>query len=78
MFKAQVGGKFAPLLALTEDPSNIENIVETFNNTIIEAASETLGKARNKKQPWMTDEILTICDERRRLKAIQENTRKES
>ena len=76
MFKAQVGGKFAPLLALTEDPSNIENIVETFNNTIIEAASETLGKARNKKQPWMTDEILTICDERRRLKPYRKTQEK--
>ena len=76
MFKAQVGGKFAPLLALTEDPSNIENIVETFNNTIIEAASETLGKARNKKQPWMTDEILAICDERRRLKPYRKTQEK--
>ena len=68
MFQAQVGGKFAPLLAITEDPSNIENIVDTFNNAIIEAACETLGKARNKKQAWMTDDILELCDERRRLK----------
>ena len=28
----------------------------------------TLGKVRKKKQVWITDELLDLCDERRRLK----------
>ena len=51
MFKAQVGSKFAPHLTVPEDPLNIENIVNTYNNAFIKGASETLGKARNKDNP---------------------------
>ena len=32
-----------------------------------ETASEILGKHRQKKKPWITAEILDLCDERREL-----------
>ena len=41
-------------------------MVET---SIISAASETIGKHRPKKQAWMTNEILDLCDERSKLKS---------
>ena len=36
--------------------------------SIISADSETIGKHRLKKQAWMTNEILDLCDERSNLK----------
>ena len=44
------------------------------------AADITLGKVRKKKQVWITDKLLDVCDERRRLKPLKklfnENERK--
>ena len=68
-FKARIGGKFAALAVIdTEDQSNINSIVENFNTVINEAAKETLGKHRPIKKPWVTPEILELCDKRRELK----------
>ena len=33
-----------------------------------ETASEILGKHRQKKKPWITAEILDLCDKRRELR----------
>ena len=33
-----------------------------------ETASEILGKHRQKKKPWVTAEILDLCDRRRELR----------
>ena len=33
-----------------------------------ETASEILGKHRQKKKPWITGEILDLCDKRRELR----------
>ena len=35
------------------------------------AADITLGKVRKKKQVWITDALLDLCDERRRLKPLK-------
>ena len=32
-----------------------------------ETASEVLGKHRQKKKPWVTAEVLDLCDKRREL-----------
>ena len=66
-FKSTVGGKFAPLLTLEEDPS-VKTLTAQFNIVIIESANEALGKIRRKTQRWVTDEIMDLCDERRELK----------
>ena len=47
LFQATIGGKFAPLIGLSD------------------AASEILGKERRRKKPWVTKDVLDICDERR-------------
>ena len=51
IFQASIGGKFGPLLAISEDPSNTDTIVETLNTAIIESSSEILGKKRKVKKP---------------------------
>ena len=43
-------------------------MVTTFNTAVIETASEFLGKHRPKKKPWVTAEILDLCDKRRELR----------
>ena len=55
-----IGGKFVALNLLEENRENI-------HGALVNTASEVLGKAR-KKKPWMTNDILHLCDRRRRLK----------
>ena len=40
----------------------------TFNTAVTETASEILGKHRQQKKPWVTAEILDLCDKRRELR----------
>ena len=40
----------------------------TFNTAVTETASETLGKHRRKKKPWITAEILDLHNKRRELR----------
>ncbi|CAH8851413.1 unnamed protein product, partial [Trichobilharzia szidati] len=65
MFKANVGGKFA---ALTLIHDNIDSLTETIKTVLHESATEVLGNKRKKIKPWVTDDILNLCDTRRELK----------
>ena len=40
----------------------------TSNTAVTETASEILGKHRQKKKPWITAEILDLCDKTRELR----------
>ena len=42
--------------------------IEIFIKTRTNAASEILGKERRRKKPWVTKDVLDLCDERRDLK----------
>jgi hypothetical protein len=66
-FAAKIGGKFAPLLILEED-TDLDPLTDAFNAATTEVANEVLGKFRPKKKPWVTDDILQLCDKRRELK----------
>ena len=35
-----------------------------LKDVIISTATEIIGKYRKKKQPWITDDILDMCDEK--------------
>ena len=43
-------------------------MITTFNTAVTETASEILGKHLQKKELWVTVEILDLCDKRRQLK----------
>ena len=43
-------------------------MVTYFNKTVTDTAAELLGKQRRKRKPWVTPEILGLCDQRRDLK----------
>ena len=43
-------------------------MITTYNTAVTDAASEILGKERRRKKPWVTKDVLDLCDERRDLK----------
>ena len=68
MFKAMIGGKFAPLTLLDADDVNMDDLINKFNVAVTETANETLDKYRHQKQPWVTPDIFHLCKKRRELK----------
>ena len=67
-FKTMIGGTFAPLTIMNNEDTDIDSMITTFNTAVTETASENLGKHRQKKKPWITAEILDLCDKRRELR----------
>ena len=67
-FQALIGGRFAPLTIMSNEDTDIDSMITTFNTAVTETASEILGKHRQKKKPWVTAEILDQCDRRRELR----------
>ena len=61
-FQAMIGGRFAPLTIMSNDDTDINSMITTFNTAVTETASEILDKHRQKKKPWITAEILDLCD----------------
>ena len=44
---------------------DIDTVIITYNTAVTDAASEILGKERRrKKPPWITKDVLDLCDER--------------
>ena len=60
-FHAMIGGRFAPLTIISNEDTDIESMITTFNTAVTETASEILGKHRQKKKkPWSLQKFL-IC-----------------
>ena len=60
-----IGGTFAPLTIMNDEDADMDSMITTFNTAVTETASEILGKHRQKKKPWITAEILDLCDKRK-------------
>ena len=71
LFQATIGGKFASLTGLSDEDMDIDTMITTYNTAVTDAASEILGKERHRKKPWVTKDVLDLCDERRDLKKKQ-------
>ena len=71
VFQAKLGGRFAALTLLDDD---INNLTNNFNEAIHEVAEEVLGRQRKKRQPWVTNEILDLCDKKRDLKKTKHSS----
>ena len=67
-FQAMIGGRFAPLTIMSNEDTDIDSTITTFNTSVTETASEILGKHQKKKKNWITGEILDLCDKRRELR----------
>ena len=66
-FQATIGGKFAPLTGLRDEDMDINSLIITYNTAVIDAVIEILGKERRRQKPWVTKDVLDLCDERRYL-----------
>ena len=66
--QAVISGRFALLTIMSNEDADIGSMITTFNTAVTEAASEILGKHRQKKKPWITADILDLCDKRRELR----------
>ena len=67
-FQATIDGRFAPLATLVDEEADLDSMVTHFNKAVTDTAVELLGKQRRKRKPWVTPEILDLCDQRRDLK----------
>ena len=74
-FQATIGGKFVPLIGLSDEDMDIDTMITTYNTAVTtyntamtDAASEILGKERLRKKPWVTKDVLDLCHGRRDLK----------
>ena len=67
-FQAMIGGKFAPLTIMDNEDTDLDLMITTFNTTVIETASEILGKHHQVKKPWITAEIPYLRNKRRELR----------
>ena len=67
-FQATIGGRFAPLTGLSDEDMDMDTMITTYDTAVTDAASEILGKERHRKKPWVTKDVLDLCDERRDLK----------
>ena len=66
MFKKQIYGKLIYLKL--EELNSTDEIVKQLNSVITDSENNILGKYKQKKQRWITDELLDMCDLRRKLK----------
>ena len=64
-FQTTIGGKFAPLIGLSDEDMEIDTMITTYNTAVTDAGSEILGKERRRIKPWVTKDVLDLCDERR-------------
>ena len=63
-FHVLIGGKFAPLTIMSNEDTDIDSMIATFNTAVTETASEILGKHRQKKKPGSLQKFL-ICATKR-------------
>ena len=62
-----IGGRFAPLTIMSNEDTDIDSMITIFNTAVTETASEILGKHRQKKKPWVTADILDVCNKSKKV-----------
>ena len=67
-FQAMIGWKFATLIGLRDEDMDTDTMITTYNTAVTDAAREMLGKELCRKKPWVTKDVLDLCDERRDMK----------
>ena len=68
VFRAKVGGKFA---ALYVPESDVHIPANSLKEVLLSTAEKVRRKEKKKIQPWATNEVLNMCDQRRKLKQLR-------
>ena len=63
-----IGGKSAPLTIMNNEDTDMDSMITIFNTAVTKTAGEILDKHRQNKKPWVTAEILDLCEKRRELR----------
>ena len=67
-----IGGRFAPVTIMSNEDTDIDSMITTFNTAVTETASEILGKhlqkKKKRKKPGSLQKNLDLCDKRRELR----------
>ena len=50
-FQAMIGGRFALLTIMSNEDTDIDSMITTFNTAVIDTASKILGKHQHKPYP---------------------------
>ena len=67
-FQATIGGKFAPVIGLSDEDMDMDTMITTYITAVPDASSEIPGKERRRKKQYVIKDVLDLCDERRGLK----------
>ena len=67
-FQAIVGGRFAPLTIMSNEDTDTDSMITTFNTAVTEQPVRSLANIVRRKKTWVTTEIIDLCDKRRELK----------
>ena len=65
MFQAKVGGKFAVPCVLDSD---IDTHANSLKEVLLATVEGVIGRQKTKIQPWVTNDVLDLCDQREQLK----------
>ena len=75
-FQLKLTNKFEALQNLQEeDEVSIESIWETTKDVITSTCEEVIGHRKRNHKPWITPETLRKVEERKRMKAVVNNSR---
>ena len=69
-FQAEIGGN------VINADMDMDTQIDTFNSVV--TAHKIIGKYRPTKKPWITSDILDLCDERRKLKKTKTKNNQEA
>ena len=72
MFQAKVGGKFAAQCILD---SEIDTFANSIKEELLATTEGVLWRQRTKIQPWATNEVLDLSDQREQLRQKYTSTK---
>ena len=58
---------------MNNENADMASMITTFNIAVTETVGEILGKHRQKKTPWVSANIVDLCNKRRDLKRKHSN-----
>ena len=79
-----MGGRFTHLatLIVVDEYADLDSIVTHLNKAVLGTAAGILTKQRTRRKPWVTPEILDLCDQgrdqKKKIAGLKEAIFKES
>ena len=72
-YEIEIKNRFEALSGMVEE-ANLDEAVDIVNHTIKKTAEEVIGFKKYKKEPWISDQVLSLADQRRLIKAKMNNS----